>query len=85
MTSNEIRSCEDALRLLAAHVDRELDAPTRTRMERHLETCRSCYSRAEFEKRLKESIAELGREPVRPELAGRVRQMISTFTVAGGD
>lgn len=85
MSTTEIRSCEDALRLLAAHIDRELEPPTRTQMERHLETCRSCYSRAEFEKRLKESVAELGREPVRPELADRVQTLIRDFTVAGGD
>lgn len=85
MTPTEIRSCEDALRLLAAHIDRELDAPTRDQVDRHLETCRSCYSRAEFEKRLKESIAALGREPVRPELADRLERLIGTFTVAGND
>lgn len=85
MTIDEIRSCEDALRLLAAHLDQELDAPTSGQMERHLETCRSCYSRAEFEKRLKASLAELGREPVRPELADRVRSLIRTFTPASGD
>lgn len=84
MSTSEIRGCEDALRHLAAHLDRELDAPTRDRMERHLETCRSCYSRAEFERRLKESLAALDREPVRPELASRVRTLIGSFTVAGG-
>ena len=84
MSTTDIRSCEDALRLLAAHIDRELDAPTRDQMDRHLETCRSCYSRAEFEKRLKENVAELGREPVRPELADRVQTLIRTFTVTGG-
>jgi anti-sigma factor (TIGR02949 family) len=85
MTRTEIRSCEDALRLLAALIDRELDAPTHAQVERHLETCRSCYSRAEFERRLKESVAELGQEPVRPELADRVHTLIRKFTVAGGD
>lgn len=85
MSTTEIRSCEDALRLLAAHIDRELDASTRDQMDRHLETCRSCYSRAEFEKRLKERLAELGKEQVRAELADRVQTLIRTFTVAGGD
>ena len=85
MTKNEIRSCEDALRLLAAYLDRELPAPTDARVEQHLETCRSCYSRAEFEKRLKASLAELGKEPVQPALAERVHTLIRTFTVAGGE
>jgi anti-sigma factor (TIGR02949 family) len=81
----EIESCEDALRVLAAHLDRELDAPASRQVERHLEICRSCYSRAEFEKRLKERVAELGQEPARPELADRVQTLIRTFTVVGGD
>lgn len=85
MTTNEIRSCEDALRLLAAHLDRELEAGTREQIDRHLETCRSCYSRAEFEKRLKSSLAALGHEPVRPALADRVQTLIRKFTIAGGD
>ncbi len=85
MSTTEIRSCEDALRLLARHLDRELDPPTHEEMERHLETCRSCYSRAEFEKRLREKVAALGREPVRPELADRVQNLIHDFSVADGD
>jgi anti-sigma factor RsiW len=80
-----IERCEDALRLLAAHLDRELDAPASRQVERHLEICRSCYSRAEFEKRLKERLAELGEAQVRTELADRVQTLIRTFTVAGGD
>lgn len=84
MSTTEIRSCEDALRLLAAHLDRELDRPTADQVERHLETCRSCFSRAEFEKRLKASVADLGREPVRPELSERVQTLIREFNVASG-
>jgi anti-sigma factor RsiW len=83
MSPSEIQSCEEALRLLAAHIDRELDAPTSGRVARHLETCRSCFSRAEFEKRLKQDLTGLGREPVRPALADRVRALIRTFDAAG--
>jgi anti-sigma factor (TIGR02949 family) len=81
MTGTQVRSCEDALRLLAAHLDRELDAPTHDQVERHLDTCRSCYSRAEFEKRLKEQLAALGSAPVRRELTDRVDMMIRAFKV----
>lgn len=84
MSKTEIRSCEDALRLLAAHLDRELDASTGAELERHLDRCRSCYSRAEFEKRLKERIADLAREPVRPELAGRIDRLIRSFSSENG-
>lgn len=82
MSTREIASCEDALRLLAAHLDGELDDRTDAEMERHLSRCRSCYSRAEFEKRLKASVAALREEPVSPELSGRLQNLIRTFTVA---
>lgn len=80
--SREIRSCEDALRVLAAHLDGELGPQTHDEVERHLATCRSCYSRAEFERRLKSQVAELGRQPVRPELSERVQKLMRNFTAA---
>jgi anti-sigma factor (TIGR02949 family) len=85
MTTIEIRNCEDALRHLAAHIDRELDAPVREQIEGHLATCRSCYSRAEFESGLKARLGALGQESVRPALADRVQTLIRRFTVAGGE
>lgn len=85
MQSNEIRSCEDALRLLAAHLDGELDSATDSEVERHLARCRSCYSRAEFERRLKASVAALAHEPVRSELSDRIQAVIRRFTVADGE
>jgi anti-sigma factor (TIGR02949 family) len=84
MSTNDIRTCEDALRVLAEHLDRELDGTTASQVEQHLDTCRSCWSRAEFEKRLKEELAGLGREPVRPELADRVSHLIRGFPTASG-
>ncbi|NDL60931.1 anti-sigma factor family protein [Phytoactinopolyspora mesophila] len=85
MTSAEINTCEDALRLLAAHLDRELNDHTHAEVQRHLDACRSCYSRAEFERRLKASIAALGHEPVPPELSGRVESLIRQFTVTADE
>lgn len=84
MSTDDIRGCEDALRVLAEHLDRELDETTAVQVERHLDTCRSCWSRAAFEKRLREALAGLGREPVRPELADRVGHLIRGFTAASG-
>lgn len=80
--STEIRSCEDALRLLAAYLDGELHPDSGEELERHLDTCRSCYSRAEFEKRLKAHVSALGQEPVAAGLEDRVRSLIRSFDVA---
>ena len=78
----EIRNCEDALRVLAEHLDGELEPEAGAQLERHLAKCRSCYSRAEFEKRLKAQVAQLADEPVEPKLAGRVQSMIRKFKVS---
>lgn len=85
MTTTERVACEEALRLLAMHLDRELDTRTHAQVEQHLATCRSCYSRAEFEGRLRSKVAELGSEPVRQQLGARVHKLIRNFTVADGD
>jgi anti-sigma factor (TIGR02949 family) len=84
MTDREIRSCEQALRFLAAHLDGELDDATGDEIQRHLARCRSCYSRAEFEKRLKQHVATLGTAPVRSQLAERVRAIVGSFDAGDG-
>ena len=81
--TTEIRNCEDALRVLAAHLDGELDGARERELERHLETCRSCYSRAEFERRLKARVADLGHEPVSDALSRRIRTLIGDFAAPG--
>lgn len=83
--TTEIQSCEDALRVLAEHLDGELEAARERELERHLETCRSCFSRAEFERRLKEKVAAAGRQPVSRVLSERVQTMIQEFSVSGRD
>lgn len=85
MATTEVNSCVEALRLLAAHLDRELDEHVHAEVERHLATCRSCFSRAEFERRLKAGVRELGREPVRPELSDRIQRLLREFTVSAGE
>lgn len=81
MTDHEIRTCEDALRILAIYLDGELTDVAEAEVEGHLKKCRSCYSRAEFERRLKERIATSGRAQVRPELKNRVRDMVRNFAI----
>jgi putative zinc finger protein len=50
---SEVRTidCEEALRRLFDYIDTELAGEPQREMEHHLERCRSCFSRLEFEKR----------------------------------
>jgi anti-sigma factor (TIGR02949 family) len=83
--TTEVRNCEDALRLLALHLDGELGRATAGELDRHLAVCRTCFSRSEFERRLRAQLIAIRHEAVRPELSDRVRTLIGRFTVAAAD
>jgi anti-sigma factor (TIGR02949 family) len=78
---NETRTidCEEALQRLLDFLDAELHGESLQELEQHLARCRSCFSRFEFEKRLKAHIAELGSEPVPAELHHRIRKVLDNF------
>ena len=82
MTDPTIITCEEALRLLAAHLDRELETHQHEDVERHLTRCRSCYSRAEFERGLKSELATLRAQPVRSAFEERIRGLIDRFNIS---
>jgi anti-sigma factor (TIGR02949 family) len=73
-------TCEEALRQLAAFLDDELHEAAREGIERHLEACRSCFSRAEFERRLKSELGRVGQDEVPPGFEARVRRLLESFS-----
>ena len=81
MSDPNTLTCAEALRLLAAYLDEELHGGSREGVERHLKMCRGCYSRAEFERRLKREIKRIGREEIPPGFEQRVRRLLGS--VAG--
>jgi anti-sigma factor RsiW len=81
-TEGTIR-CEDALRLLAEYLDGELPRDQNFDVERHLEACRSCYSRAEFHRLLHSRLAGLGRREPDPEFGARLAELVRYFTRGG--
>lgn len=79
MSSEPVMSCEEALRRLADYIKRELAPSDQDAVERHVSLCRSCFSRAEFDRRLNERLTELGREEAPARLQARVRKLIGGF------
>lgn len=71
--------CEEAIRKLLDYLVGELPEPDRVQVARHLETCRGCYSRAEFERRLRALVAQTGRVPAPSSLRRRVRGLTERF------
>jgi anti-sigma factor (TIGR02949 family) len=78
MTKQEI-DCEQALKQVFEFIDHELAEGEREAMQHHLHTCKSCFSRFEFERRLKEKLGEL-REPEVPlETSERIKKLLKSF------
>jgi len=71
--------CEQAVAKLLDYLDGEVDETVRRRMETHLETCRECFNRAEFERRLGERVAQTASVPAPESFRRRVRDLIENF------
>jgi anti-sigma factor (TIGR02949 family) len=76
MAEPTARRCEEALRRLMEFIDGELSHDERDSVEEHLSTCRSCFSRMEFERRLKERFAAIASDYVEMASRDRVRELI---------
>lgn len=78
MNAHDI-DCEEVIRLLFEYLDRELDPARSNDIDRHLERCRECFSRAEFEKKLRARVRAAAEDEAPPRLRHRVRRMIERF------
>lgn len=78
MTDHEL-NCEDVLRQLLDYLDGEMDSEGSAQIEHHLEHCRGCFSRAEFERRLKARIGETGTEEAPESLRARLKSLLNRF------
>jgi anti-sigma factor (TIGR02949 family) len=71
--------CEDVLRQLLAYLDREVDAQTSELIDRHLQACRGCFSRAAFERKLKAHLSGTKEKPAPARLRARVKDILGKF------
>ncbi len=71
--------CEEVIEHLFAYLDGELDPEKRAHIDEHLEECRSCCSRADFERALKHKLARSAEQEPPETLKRRVRQLLDAF------
>ena len=71
--------CEDVLRELLAYLDREVDGHTAVLIDRHLEACRGCFTRAVFERKLKAHLRAAADKPAPARLRARVKDILEKF------
>ncbi len=69
--------CEQVVRVLLVYLDGEVSDEERQEVDRHLALCRGCFSRAEFEKRLRSHLTELRLGAVPAELERRIRLLMT--------
>lgn len=72
-------SCEQVIERLLEFLDGELDAEAERQIGEHMETCRACFSRAEFERRLRARIADANEAKAPDSLRRRVRAMVERY------
>jgi anti-sigma factor (TIGR02949 family) len=72
-------SCEEVIERLFDYLDRELDHQQTADIERHLSRCRDCFTRAEFEQRLRARVAASGTVKAPPRLYRRIGSLLDRF------
>ena len=72
-------TCEEVLERLSLYLDRELDDAAWAEIDRHLELCRGCFSRAEFERRLKVRVRGAGEQIAPASLRARIKELVKKF------
>jgi anti-sigma factor (TIGR02949 family) len=72
-------TCDEVLKHLVPYLDREIDRETAAEIDRHLESCRGCLSRAEFERQLKAQLRAAGARSAPGTLRARIRQIVDKF------
>jgi anti-sigma factor (TIGR02949 family) len=72
-------SCEDVLKHLVDFLHGEVDDIKTAEIEKHLDSCRGCFSRAEFEKALKARVKNDGAEAAPEGLQNRLNDLMDKF------
>jgi len=72
--------CLEAIETLYAYLDGELDDDISIdQVEKHMEHCRSCYSRKDVERVLSEHIKKANRKEMPAALRSRLRRLMTDF------
>lgn len=79
MTEQERIHCEEVIASLLEYLDGELDDARRASIEGHLAECRGCFSRAEFERALRNKLQALASVPPPASLKRRLKAILDEF------
>ena len=71
--------CEQALTRIFELIDHELKGHEREVMQHHVDTCKSCFSRVEFERRLKDRLKTLRDAETNDSARKRIEKLLKTL------
>ncbi len=71
--------CDEAIRLLFEYLDNELEQHDHAAVEAHLHDCRACFSRMEFDKRLRGMVKGPGAAGAPDALRQRIKKIAEKF------
>jgi anti-sigma factor (TIGR02949 family) len=71
--------CDETIRMMLEYLDNELHHHDHDSMDEHLENCRSCYSRMEFEQRLKGMVKDVKDKAAPVGLNDRIKKIIKDY------
>jgi mycothiol system anti-sigma-R factor len=64
---------------LLSYLDGEIDDARRVQIDHHIEECRGCFSRAEFEKALRDKVRQAGNTQPPASLQDRIKALLDQF------
>jgi anti-sigma factor (TIGR02949 family) len=79
MTEHNHIRCEEVIAHLLAYLDGEIDDKKREQIDNHLQDCRACFSRAEFERVLRKRVEAAGETKAGAKLRQRIEELIDKF------
>jgi mycothiol system anti-sigma-R factor len=77
--SNSSIRCEEVVEQLLTFLDREIEETRRNVIEQHLQECRSCCSRADFELALRSRVREVAAKRPSSALREKIGKLIDRF------
>lgn len=77
--NGEAVDCDEVIEHIFDYLDGELDETLDARIARHLEHCRDCFTRAEFERKLQQKVRDAGSVRAPDRLHRRVREIMDRF------
>ncbi len=71
--------CQEAISNLFSYLENDLNPTRKDEIENHLDACRTCFSRAEFEKKLKSKLEDTGEESAPDKLKSRIKDILKRY------